>query len=252
MNNFIKTILKEGVRGDENQFDFDFNEDKQDDILKLKFNPVRKTTRKVGDTTYNYYYAYNLDKSTLSGELMKSIKMLDSNINKNSLRMFVNKAVMGFLHNRKDDYDTIIVPASSSLILREVSDQLKNKIGNINIINEAFIKSLNTDITFDKEQLSKVKDMKTQKDFMKIYNKIITSDKPFKMKEIFAPFRKFLTNFIFLNNENDRKVINNITNKNIVLIDDYKTTGTTLKAMLDKLIDMGAKNVSVFIILKVN
>ena len=251
MSDFIDSIIEEGVTKNDDKYNFDFKNDDPNDILSLRFKPARKSGKKSGNTSYSYYYAYQLKKSDLSGELMKAIKSLDGSIDENSMRMFVNKAVMGFYKQFGNKFDTIVTPVSSSKVLTEVANQLHDKMGdNVVMFPGAFVKTANTDIEFDTEKVNALPD-KSKGQFMKVLNKIKLSDKPFKMKEVFSPYRKFITNFIKFNSNNDRKLMNAVTGKDVILIDDYKTTGTTLKEMLSQLINAGAKTVAVFIILKV-
>lgn len=251
MNKFIDNIIKEGVKKIGDNFEFDFNNNNQDDIMSLKFNFRKNPTKKVDETSYCNYYAYSLEKSNDSGDLMKAIKMLDSSIDNNSLNILLNKAIIGFMHNFNMSFDTIVTPESSSIILSELSKKLQNKIGSTNIFPSAFVKNATMEIRFDEEKVNELPE-KNKNEFIAIYNKVINSGKSFKMKEINpARYRKFFKNFIIFNNDNDRKLYNAVEGKNVILIDDYKTSGTTLKAMLDNLIETGAKNVVIFVLIRV-
>ncbi len=247
----VDRILLEGVTKNEDGFSFNFNEDNPNDILNLKFRAARNQTKKVGECTYTYYYAYQLSKSENSGELMKAIKSLDQSISSQDLDLFVNKAVMGFNSKMGNAFDTIITPKSSSIVLDKLANQLQSKMGNAELFSNAFVKSANTDITFDMEKVNKLPE-KSKEQFMKMYSKVIASNSPFKMKEIFSPYRKFFTNFIKFNSENDRRLYNAVNGKNVVIIDDYRTTGTTVTEMLRQVINAGATNIAVFIMLKVS
>ena len=252
MSDFIDKIINEGVRKSEDGFEFDFNQDRPGDILSLKFRFRKNPIKKIGETSYCNYYAYSLEKSENSGELMKAIKLFDSSIGGNDLMMFINKAVMGFTKNFGGmSFDTIVTPESSSTALSELAKQLQSKVGSTNIFPGAFVKTATMDIKFDEQKVATMPE-KNRKQFMGIYNKVINSGKPFKIKEIYPPYRKFFKDFIVFNNQNDRKLYNAVEGQSVILIDDYRTTGTTLKVMLDHLIEAGAKMVVVFVLLKID
>ena len=251
MSKFVDKIIKEGVRKTADGFQFDFNSDVPGDIMSLKFRFRKNLIKKIGNTLYCSYYAYSLEKSENSGQLMKAVKLFDSSIDSNNLMMFLNKAVMGFNKNFNGvSFDTIVTPESSSVALSELANQLKSKLGSTNIFPGAFVKSATMDIKFDEQKVAGLPE-KSRKQFMGIYNKMLQSGKPFKIKEIYPPYRKFFKDFIIFNKDSDRKLYNAVEGKNVVLIDDYKTTGTTLKVMLDHLVEAGANMVIIFVLLKI-
>lgn len=242
--------IKEGVRKIGDVFVFDYTKDLPEDIMNLKFHNMNNRKTLMYDTEYSYYYAYQLEKSKESTNLLKSIKQLE-NVDSRDIDLLINKAVIGF-DDKLDasSYDTIVYPQSSSNILQKLVDKLNSKSGVTNMFSNALVKSASTDIKLDMDKVNKLPD-KTKNEVLRAFTKVQTSDKPFKIKEIFPRHRKFFTDFIQFNKDDDRTLYNAVQGKKIILVDDYKTSGTTVKEMLKKLAESGAREITVFILVKV-
>jgi len=253
---YVKTYdswVNEGIRKNGETYEFDWIADLSDDLMSLKFKKYRGRTQKVegSDTTYTYYYGYQMDKSSGSTDLMKAIKSLESSISQKDLQMFVNKAVMGFDSTfGSSNFNAIVAPESSSLILKDLVEQLKNKSGTAILFSDAFVKNTSTNIKLNVEKVDKLPE-KTKKEVMRAFKKATDPNKPFKIKEIFSAHRKFFKDFVVFNKEDDRQLFNAVEGQKIILVDDYKTSGTTIKEMLRQLSDAGAAEVVVFVLLKI-
>lgn len=244
-----ESYILEGVRKSDNGYEFDFANDLVNDIMSLKFKPYKGKLLKDGETEYRYYYGYFLDKSDDSTDLMKDIKLLDDKISDNDLEMLVKKAVMGL--NREfstNTYDTIVSPKSSSKILTKVVEFLQAK-SDIQLFSDSFVKAASTDIKLDLEKLNTTPE-RIQKDVTRALDKIQKANEPFKIKTIFSRYRKFFKDFLIFNQENDRRLYNAVEGKKIILVDDYRTSGTSSKEMLRQLIDLGAKEILIFNLIK--
>jgi orotate phosphoribosyltransferase-like protein len=68
-----------------------------------------------------------------------------------------------------------------------------------------------------------------------------------RKKEIIGSIFK---DFLIFNQENDRRLYNAVEGKKIILVDDYRTSGTSSKEMLRQLIDLGAKEILIFNLIK--
>jgi hypothetical protein len=247
-----EALVDEGVRKKDGSYEFDWLTDLPEDLMSLRFKKYRGRTQKVdgSDTVYTYYYAYQLEKSAGSTDLMKTVKMMEKTIQPKDLRMFVNKAVMGFDSTfGANNFNAIIASQSSSLILKDLVDQLKSKSGTAELFSEAFVKNASTDIKLDTEKVDKLPE-KTKKEVMRAFKKATDPSKPFKIKEIFSAHRKFFREFMLFNKDEDRRLINAVEGQKIILVDDYKTSGTTIKEMIRQLADAGAAEVVVFVLLK--
>ena len=129
-------------------------------------------------------------------------------------------------------------------------EQLKNKSGSASLFSDAFVKNTSTDIKLDAEKVDKLPE-KTKKEVMRAFKKATDPNKPFKIKEIYSAHRKFSKDFVIFNREDDRRLFNAVEGQRIILVDDYKTSGTTIKEMLRQLADAGAAEVVVFVLLKI-
>jgi len=254
--NYVKTFeswIDEGIRKIDGSYEFDWMTDLPDDLMSLKFKKYRGRTQQFegSDTTYTYYYAYQLDKSDDSTDLMKAIKGLEDRVSAKDLQMFVNKAVMGFDSTfGANNFNAIVSPQSSSLILKDLTGQLEKKSGAAVRFDEAFVKNASTDIKLDMTKIDKLPE-KTKKEVLRAFKKATDPSKPFKIKEVYSAHRKFFQEFIVFNRENDRKLFNAVNGEKIILVDDYRTSGTTIKEMLRQLSDAGASEVVVFVLLKI-
>jgi len=245
-------FLEEGIKlTDDDQYSFDWINDDINDILPLKYRPYKGRILRKGDTTYSYYHAFQLKKTDYSTDLLKAIKMLE--INRRDLDQFLSKAVLGF--NKKfaiNSFDTIISPTSSSLVLSEFVNMIADKGAIRNVYNDSFVKAAQDEIQLDLDKVNKIKDEKTKVEIFKAFKRATAPDNLFKMKDIWARYREYFINFLKFNTENDRRLYNAVTGKNIVLVDDFKTSGTTIREMLNQLSDLGAANVVVIVLIKVD
>ena len=247
-----EALVDEGIRKKEGSYEFDWLTDLPDDLMSLRFKKYRGRTQKVDgtDTVYTYYYAYQLEKSDDSSGLMKTIKMMEKSIQSKDLRMFVNKAVMGFDSTfGANNFNAIIASQSSSLILKDLVEQLKSKSGTAELFSEAFVKNASTDIKLDTEKVDRLPE-ETKKEVMRAFKKATDPSKTFKIKEIFSAHRKFFKEFLLFNKDEDRRLFNAVEGQKIILVDDYKTSGATIKEMIRQLADAGAAEVVVFVLLK--
>jgi len=244
------TEINEGISTDGTSYKLDFSGDKEGDIMSLKFSDKINPHRKMDGVTYSYYFAYEFD-SALDKELLKSIKMLDDKIDPKEAEMFVNKAIIGLDHREKlRTFDTIVYPKSSSIVLGEVAKQANAKSGNAEMIPDIFVKASRDDISFDYEKINKLPDG-TKKQVLGVIDKIKTGEGVFKLKEIYSRYRKFISDFLKFNSEEDRHTYNAITGKKVLLIDDYRTTGTSLKEMMSQLVKLQPSEIVVLILIKV-
>ena len=245
--------MNEGIRQEGDQLVFDFTGDKEGDIMSLSFSSGRSRLQKKGNTEYQYYYAYELPyKQQGARDLVYKLKSMDDTLNKDSINLLVNKAVMGVdnVHNLAS-FDTIVYPRSSSKILTVFAEQLQRKSGVSTLVPDSFVKASREQIRFDWTKIDGL-DQKTKTAVTKIADSIKGSDGEFKMKEIFAPYRKFISDFLIFNSEESRAIYNSITGKRVILVDDYRTSGTSLKQMLDLLVRYEPEYILAVILVKIS
>lgn len=245
--------MNEGIRQEGDQLVFDFTGDKEGDIMSLSFSSGRSRLQKKGNTEYQHYYAYELPyKQQGARDLVYKLKSMDDTLNKDSINLLVNKATMGVddIHNLAS-FDTIVYPKSSSKILTVFAEQLQRKSGVSALLPDSFVKASREQIKFDWTKIESL-DPKTKSAVTKITDTVKGAEGEFKMKEIFAPYRKFISDFLIFNSEETRAVYNSITGKRVILVDDYRTSGTSLKQMLDLLVRYEPEYILAVILVKIS
>lgn len=243
--------IKEGVRKEGDSYQFDWKTDLPGDIMSLKLSKSRSREMKLPgyDTTYTYYHAYTIQKSTDSTDLMKAIKKLDAGDEKD-IKTFINKAVVGFDQTfGSSNFNSIVSPKSSGIVLDELVEQLKMKSGVAHLFKNSFVKAVSTDIKLDMDKVEALPPL-TKSQVLKAFVKETQPGKEFKIKEVFSRYRKFFKNFIVFNTENDREFFNAVEGNDVILVDDFKTSGTTTKEMIKQLADAGARKIVIFILIK--
>lgn len=249
MERFLDFQMFEGVQKQGEVYKLDFSGDSEGDIMSLMFSNKKRKKMYSGATEYEYYYAFEFDGE--DGQFLESLKSLDDKISQQEAKLLVNKAVMGFDHAMNaSSYDTIIYPQSSSVILKKLATQLHNKAGNTFTIPDAFVKASRGEIKFDQEKIDKLPP-RTKKEVERIISKIRSEEGTFKIHTVWSRYRKFIQEFLVFNKEQDRKVFNAITGKRVILVDDYRTSGTTLKDMIKSLIALRPEKIAVFILINV-
>jgi phosphoribosylpyrophosphate synthetase len=243
----IEGIGKEGA-----EYIFNWQMDSPTDIMSLKLKPFRGRPLPVknSECTVTNFYAYDIQRSEHSVDLLKDIKSLEDTINRNDSQLLVNKAVLAF--DRQFDiskFSAVISIESSSKILAELNQQIQKKSGNIELFSEAFVKNAATDITIDQAAYDKLPPQSKEKidQSLKLAR---TSPQGFKMKSVGPQYRSFFQNFIKFNKEEDRHLFNVVNGQRVIIVDDYKTSGSTVKEMIRQLSDAGASEIVVFILVR--
>jgi hypothetical protein len=248
--------VNEGARQEGDQLIFDFTGDREGDIMSLSFSTGRSRKQKKGATEYEYYYAYEIPKGRYQSpdakDLVYKLKRMDDTLNNDSVQMLVNKAVIGAnsIHPLST-FDSVIYPKSSSRILSLFAEQLQKKSGVAKLIPDTFVKADRDQIKFDWEKIDRL-DPKTKAAVTKITNNVKGAEGEFKMKEIFAPYRKFISDFLIFNSEESRQIYNSVAGKRVLLVDDYRTSGTSLKQMLDILARYEPEYILAVILVKIS
>lgn len=250
-------FLTEGVRQEGDKIVLDFKDNREGDIMSLAFASGRTRTLKKGNTSYKYYYAYEIPEGRYkpddAKEFVHKLKIMDDTLDPTDLQLLVNKAVMGV--NKDYDlstFDSIIYPKSSSKVLEIFANQLAMKSGTATLVPDSFVKASRENIKFDWEKIENIKKEDTKVAVIKVTQKIKNSEGEFKMKEIFAPYRKFISDFLIFNSEESRQVFNLVSGKRVVLVDDYRTSGTSLKEMMNLLFRYDPEFVLATILVKIS
>jgi hypothetical protein len=239
-------FINEGVHLENGKYIFNFTDDKEGDIMSLKF-----MNYKGKSLMHNYYYCYEFDNNR-DKDFLKNLKYYSDLIDAQYSVKFIDKGIAGL--NRQyplNQFDSIVYPKSSSRLLADFAIKCSEKSGNAELIPDAFVKQIRTDIQFDMDKIESISDEKTKKQIYKAIDAIKNAEGDFRMKEVFSRYRKFVKDFLIFNSEEDRHINNLITNKKVLLIDDYRTSGTTMKEMMDKLFLLEPNQLTVCVIIKV-
>jgi hypothetical protein len=247
---YLAENTNEGVSVNGEKFDLNFGSESPTDIMSLAFSKTKPRKMVKDGVQYSYYFAYTFDNDQ-NKDFLKSVKMMDEKISPTDLSLMLNKAVIGI--NRLfplNEFDTIIYPQSSSIVLKELAAKVAEKSGNAESFPDVFLKKAGKDLQLDVDKVETLPEANKKEVYQALEK--VRSKENFKIKEIRARYRKFFKDFLIFNNEDDRRLVNAITGNRIILIDDYRTSGTTIKEMLEKLIELGPAEVVIFVLIKVD
>jgi phosphoribosylpyrophosphate synthetase len=228
---FIVDLL-EGVRVEDDNYIFDFKEDKKDDILKLKFNKdyvVKRVSKGVVS-----YFTYKLNKKINKGNRYDLLLHIKNQLGEKEFNSLLNKSVIGLYNNpylNVGSTDIILIPELAGKINISLAQKIKAKIPYAIVVDDAIVKSFPNDIRIDYD---KVKDKKLSDKLISSLEKMVeraidNGGGTFKMKYVPPQFRDFVIDFLTINNQSHKELINRATNGNIIVVDDIRTSGATLK-----------------------
>lgn len=191
-------------------------------------------TKKIPGTDMTSYSLYQAKKAT---PILKAIK--SANIgNDPSVDQFINRsAVYATRILRGMGVDIIVSPVSSSSLTKEFAKQIQQRT-NYDFYLDSFRKTADMSrISIDRD------DPRITDSIINSMEKIIAKarEKGFISVKQFAPqHRKFITNLFEII---DEQLYNKVNEKNVVIIDDIMTSGTTVKQIYDQLKMHGANNI---------
>jgi hypothetical protein len=175
------------------------------------------------------YSVYSVPKST---DILKVIKARSYNgidISNKDYRYFIKRTAI-FIANRiiKDiKPDIIITPKSTSLILNDLTDELKLILPYITFLTEKFRKV----IDMDKIKVDRDNPNITDEIIKRIDGSIRRAKREgyFQIKWIDKRYAKFVSNFFELIDDYNYE---KIKDKNVILIDDVYSSGSTMFELL--------------------
>lgn len=250
-------IFKEDVQVDDVDsnisFDYKKSRDRNSEFIdtrlgkstkKIKFTP-RITTLKTSRSTV--YSAYSKKASKDTTDILKSIKKSTGykyNLSDEEYLYFIKRTSIFF--NKvlsTNPLDTILIMESSSPLIGDVVNELIKRLphSNIKVHSKGIEKNIDT-LTL--ERPDKISD----KEFSELERFLEKSkhEGKFEVKKVHPKYRAFFKNWISI----DKYIHKDIINKNVVIFDDYITTGSTLDVICNQLIDLNANSLKVMTILK--
>jgi len=223
--------INEGVRqSDEGDYEFDFLKDTKEDIMTLKYNKnyiTKKQSRGIVS-----YFTYKINKKADKDIRNNLLTYIKSDLkSKGEYEHFLNKSVVGLFNNPNieiSDVDLILIPQSSSSLNFDLANKIKNKIPNALFLKDTILKNEPENVTLNYDML---KDSKmTAETIMGLEKNIkrATVDGVFKIKKIGAQFRRYILNFLKIDDVN-RKLLNKVVGGKVLVIDDFVSEGTTFR-----------------------
>jgi len=267
INGYIKFIQKdkepsmpwekktEGVTYKNDEFLFDFKTDSGDDIIHLSYKSDLLKKGKFHGNKIIYgcqiIKKNNKDEFTFLRSL-KDINNSEVKISPENYQLLLNKIINKFNYEHPvGEYDIIISPASKSKLLLDIVKKLKAKDINVLLSNDSIIKNTLDGIKIDYEKYKSTTPTKWDiKEELDKQFKRATKDGDFKMKKISPRFRKFFSNFLVFKNENQRRIYNAIRNGRVLIVEDYITSGSTLKEMLRLIEELCPQDLEIFVFIK--
>ena len=239
-------MIFEGIRIQNDQIVFDFNDDLDGDVIPLKFQKMNKTlSTRNGVTVYFGYKYSNGANPTQLADVRDAIKTLNYNlINKGDLKLMINKAVNNFLKVSPTKFDIIITPKSSGGLVNLIAESFKQKLGNsVMVAPDTIVKNAVSDIKIDPTKIHKL-----TPSWINSFEKIIQKGS-FKMKSVPIPLRRVIIDFLKFNDATSREIYNKIANGNVLILDDIYTGGSTFSEIVRIINNQSPRSVSGFIFL---
>lgn len=200
---------------------------------------------KIKGTDAEIYSLLNYVTSEVSTDMLKSLKGSGPyKVNDKQLANFMSqvKSAAAVLVKRVKP-DIIIYPKSRSPLLKQFVDDLVSAYPTAEILSDRFIKSvlnaedveplINTSHPdwkkFSEEHPDQVKLLKQNLKYQVKKGEI-------EMKKLYKPYLKFLKNFIEL--KDAYEVLEKVMGKNVLVVDDILSSGTTMAEMIRQLTEL--------------
>jgi phosphoribosylpyrophosphate synthetase len=248
--NLFKNIINEGFVIKDDTVYFDSN---SSSFINTSFGKTKKLKPFESKIENGVIYSvYNKEKSNddLYKEVLTTIKGQSTKykMDYNSYRTFIDRTAI-YMSNLilKEKIDTILVMDSSSPLVSDLTLEINRRLPkyySMYTFNKQIFKTPDIqDITIDTMGIDvsdkNYKSMKSSLDKMK-------KEGYFKIHNIYAPNRKFIKNWLKINNN----VLSKIVDKRVALIDDILTTGSTIKEAARLLNDAGSSYIIGLTIIK--
>lgn len=198
-------------------------------VMKLPFGKLYSVYQSSKETGENY------------SEILKAIKGQQSiyKIDRRSYNIFIERTAL-FMASliRKEEIDTILIMDSSSHILFDLADEINRRLPGY-FKAHTFAKTIFKNPDIDSLQISDEFEINDKsRENIEYQLRKAKEHKYFSIRKINPPyFRKMIINWLKLNDH----MLTNIVDKNIAILDDIVTTGTTIKEAARLIEDAGAK-----------
>lgn len=248
-NNIEAAVIFGGVRPSEDSYEFDFNEDKDGDIINLTKQHIN-TSRLSGNIRYFGYKINQLSDSDIKKSFLSWIKSPEGYTNPGFVEM-IDRCVEEFTENNSTQYDYIIPVASNSRLTLILSDKLANAFScNILYTSKSSVKELQ----LNKDKLiADMKDAGKSDDYIdNLINFIQTryiepqqKFNQFSIHKISPKYRKWISPMFKFSEGADLNPA-----KNILIVDETITSGESINQIIELIRSQGyTGDISIFTLL---
>lgn len=238
---FLQNDLNEHINLVNNVLDF---KAKGGIITKFgKFKDMKPYIKKV-DSDVNAYSLYSQDSGITNAERTAILHQLKSQTNSIEYNKFLNNSQIYAQRILKPlKVDVIVTPISSSSLNKDFCDHLSKRL-NCDFYVESFKKSPINKIEIDFENpkiTTRIKEYLT-----KILQKAEETGR-FQLSKVPVKDRVFLKNIFEVS---DDKLLTKFQNKNVLIVDDFVSSGATTKNIQDVLFLHGQNSVNQLTLIK--
>lgn len=246
--------IDEDITSVDNKVSFDYNaKEKAKNIntslgkssKNIKFNPRISTLK---NSRVRVVSAYSKNTGNDVTDILKSIKKTKDSkfeVKQEEYEKFINRTAIFFVRYLKNkNIDSIFVMESSSSLASDIAMKIKSMLPDTSIkyVNNSILKNIdNIKLDTNGEKISE----KEIQGLQKLIDKTKETGE-FSIKKIHPRHRKFFTNWIKVNED----AIRSITNKNIILFDDYITSGATLDEAAREILKLSPTSIEAITLIK--
>ena len=183
-------------------------------------------------------------------DILKGLKGKSSSyeLDSDEYSKFINRTAIFFAKEmNRMKVDSVFCMGSSSSLVKDVAFKTVEKVSNISLkfLPDSIVKSIDSlELVIPDEDIEKF-----GSDIMNTLRREVEKAKSrneFEIKKIPPQYRKFFKNWIDINSE----AIRDISGKDVILFDDYLTSGATLDEVCLSLKELSPKSITCFTIIK--
>lgn len=234
---FIK--LQEGLSIKDGEASINYKSS-ESDIHSLKMGKdKRKTPYMMNSKLSNFhpvFSSYSFDKGEMNTNILKALKGKESiySFTEDEINSFVKRTAFHLWSTTIKDLniDVVVSIKSKSDLGKKFSFEFQKRINSVVYLPDSIMKSHINNVKI-KENVSKAQEVFIQR----IIDRNKEKGKSFDMKEVPGRERQFISNFLEWNN-----IYNKIQDKNVLIVDDYLTTGSTMSEAFRVIDEMKPKN----------
>lgn len=241
-------MINEGVRLlDDGTFGFDYTLNLPTDIVNLHYPKIALTQSKISNRVYWFGYEFNPDADSKTRtefiNYLKGTNTDSTKITANEVIQFI-ELPLGALHEKINLYklDCFVYPNSkrSKLVQTMIEVILSMTAHGLNYLPIELVKQASTEVQFDWEAFKLKHSQYTKGDFKNVYDyvnnvllpKIHDLDYFSLAKNVKPKYRPYIKNYLTFKNPEDKEVMTKLEGKNILILDDINTSGSTINEIL--------------------